>query len=57
MTETQFLARVLGAAAAAFRVAATADERLIGFQKPRNGRAGPSLSPWRSLCAIVHAVW
>ena len=24
--------------------------------KPRSGRAGSSLSPWRSLCAMVHAV-
>src|ERR1700674_1322928 len=27
------------------------------LRKPRSGRAGSSLSPWRSLCAMDHAVW
>src|SRR5207248_11442639 len=26
-------------------------------RKPRSGRAGSSLSPWRSLCVMVQAVW
>jgi hypothetical protein len=45
-----------GAAAGTGRVAAAADERFIRFQKPCSGRDGFSLSPWRSLCAMVQAV-
>jgi hypothetical protein len=30
--------------------------RTAASRKPRSGRAGSSLSPWRSLCAMVQAV-